>query len=299
MNWIQTLQGAIDYMEAHLQENISPLDIAEAVGYAPGHLQKGFTIVTGCTFAEYLRCRRLYEAGRRLREDPQASVLDTALAYGYESAESFSRAFRRFHGFAPSQARDQPGIALHPFLPFSIQLTIRGGNFMLKPVIEQKPALPLIGFRYTLPAHSDSYREIPALWAAFSKRFSHLMSQAHPKTAQEEAVMHNQVGSFGVCFDEADTLDYFIGGPYQGGPIPEGMELTELPSGEYAVFEVTGPLPSALQSVNTQIFKEWLPQHPEYRLARNLSVEWYSADENMQKADYRSAIWLPVEKVSQ
>lgn len=52
---------------------------------------------------------------------------------------------------------------------------------------------------------------------------------------------------------------YLIAGKYAGGEVPEGMMLYEFPQGEWAVFDCIGAIPDALQSLNTQIFKEWLP----------------------------------------
>ena len=62
-------------------------------------------------------------------------------------------------------------------------------------------------------------------------------------------------------------------------------------------FDCIGPIPEALQSLNTQIFKEWLPGNPDYELCGNASAEWYDCV-NGEKTDkdYHSAIWIPVKK---
>ena len=48
-------------------------------------------------------------------------------------------------------------------------------------------------------------------------------------------------------------------GRYTGGNVPEGMVVYEFPGSDRAVFNCIGPIPDALQSVNTRIFREWLP----------------------------------------
>ena len=88
-----------------------------------------------------------------------------------------------------------------------------------------------------------------------------------------------------------------IAGIYTGGEIPEGMSVYELPEMEWACFRCVGAMPGALQSVNTRIFKEWLPGNSEYEVARYVNVEWYSRGD-MTSNDYESSIWLPVKKVS-
>lgn len=49
----------------------------------------------------------------------------------------------------------------------------------------------------------------------------------------------------------------------------------------------------ALQSVNTRIFKEWLPENPDYKIAMGVNIEWYSMGD-LSAPDYESAIWIPV-----
>jgi len=63
------------------------------------------------------------------------------------------------------------------------------------------------------------------------------------------------------------------------------------------VFNCIGPLPEALQSVNTRIFQEWLPGNPEYEICGNANIEWYDpTNTDTSDPDYRSAIWIPVKK---
>ena len=71
----------------------------------------------------------------------------------------------------------------------------------------------------------------------------------------------------------------------------------EFPRGDWAVFDCIGPIPESLQSLNTRIFKEWLPGNPDYELCGNANVEWYDCI-NGEKTDkdYHSAIWIPVKK---
>ena len=85
-----------------------------------------------------------------------------------------------------------------------------------------------------------------------------------------------------------------IGGKYNGGSVPKGMELYEVPALEWAIFNVVGPMPGALQSVNSKIYKEWLP-NSEYSISAGIDIEWYS-DGDTQDANYQSAIWIPIKK---
>ena len=58
--------------------------------------------------AEYIRNRRLYMAALELK-DSDKKVIDVALEYGYETPESFTKAFTRFHGASPSEIKQDRG----------------------------------------------------------------------------------------------------------------------------------------------------------------------------------------------
>lgn len=109
MELIQTIQGAIDYMEAHITEPITYADVAKSLYLSGFHFHRVFSMVAGITPAEYLRRRRLSLAGEALSAGG-GKVLDVALQYGYDSPESFTKAFTRFHGITPSAARGSGGL---------------------------------------------------------------------------------------------------------------------------------------------------------------------------------------------
>ena len=114
--------------------------------------------------------------------------------------------------------------------------------------------------------------------------------------------MDNCIGEYGVCIDDESIADqgkicYLVAGKYVGGEVPEGMKVYEFPQGEWAIFDCVGPVPEALQSLNTRIFREWLPGNPDYEISGNANVEWYDCM-NGEKTDpdYHSAIWIPVKR---
>ncbi len=97
MDWIAGIQRAINYVEAHITE---PIDFEEAAKQAYSssfHFQRVFSILCGLTLGEYIRMRRLSLAGNEIMTG-RIRVIDAALKYGYDTPESFSRAFARFHG---------------------------------------------------------------------------------------------------------------------------------------------------------------------------------------------------------
>ncbi|MDW7656389.1 MAG: AraC family transcriptional regulator [Bacillota bacterium] len=133
MNWIQSLSKAIKHMEAHLTDEIDLDEIAGKASSSGSHFQFIFHVVMGLTVGEYIRNRRLTLAAQDLLKKGE-KVLDVALRYGYDSPESFSRAFKRFHGVTPSKV--QPGL-VKQFHPLSINITIQGGFDMSRKLIDE------------------------------------------------------------------------------------------------------------------------------------------------------------------
>ena len=137
------MQRSIDYIEAHLAE---PIDYAEvaAQSYASSyHFQRVFSILCGYTLGEYIRNRRLSLAGAELAAGG-AKVIDVALKYGYESPDSFAKAFQKFHGILPSQARSN-GSRLRSFSRLVVKLSLEGGS-MMEYRIEKRPEMTFIGY---------------------------------------------------------------------------------------------------------------------------------------------------------
>ena len=151
MEWLTSIRGAVAYMEDHLTDDVSLDDVARAVHLSPFFLQRGFSLMTGYGVGEYLRNRRLYEAALDLQRTGE-KVIDVALKYGYETPESFTKAFTRFHGATPTQVRE--GAALRSFLPLTIQIAIQGGSKM-EPKITSLFPFRLIGFQKVFTYEED------------------------------------------------------------------------------------------------------------------------------------------------
>ena len=273
--WIEDFQSAIDYMEAHLTEPVEIEAIARRSALSPFYYQRVFGALCGMTVGEYLRARRMTLAAQELSAGA-ARVIDVALKYGYDSPDSFARAFQRFHGLPPSRARE-PGAALRAFAPLHIKVTLEGGN-MLDYRIVEKASFTVVGFKRRFNSDT-SYQEIPAFWQEWAGSGSPIM------------------GMFGVCMDmDGKDFDYWIADLYQPWKdIPEGCGTAVIPGGLWAEFPCRGPLPDSLQSVNTQIWTEWLPALKGYALAGSYSLEVYMPPaENPE--DTLSYICIPLKK---
>ena len=295
MEWLTSIRMAINYMESHLEDDISAQDVADRVYLSPFFLQRGFSLMMGYGIGEYIRNRRLYRAALDLQKTDD-KVIDIALRYGYETPESFTKAFSRFHGVSPSQAR--AGAPIKAFLPLMIKISIHGGsemNYKIAPMFPFK----VIGFQKVFD-NETAYEEIPKFWDEICEKYAaNVYAGNVPANPWEKAIVDNCIGEYGVCIDDigGGKFRYLVAGKYTGGDVPEGMIIYEFPRSDWAVFDCVGPIPEALQSMNSRIFLDWLPGNPEYELCGNANVEWYDCvNGEKTDADYHSAIWVPVRK---
>lgn len=200
-------------------------------------------------------------------------MIDIALKYGYDSPDSFTKAFTKFHGISPSAAKEK-GRKLHIFMLLKIKLTLEGGTVMEYKIIE-KPAFTVVGKKRSFNFET-SYQEIPKYWLEIMN-------------SNRKELM----GMYGVCLCSygKENFDYIIADNYiPQKPVPEGFVTWTAPAGTYAAFPCRGKLPEALQSVNTKIWEEWVPNCKDYRIAGDYDFEVYLEEEY-------SEIWIPVEKI--
>lgn len=135
MNWIASIQKTIDYIEDNLESELDADILAARIYTSSFNFQRMFTVLCDCTVGEYIRNRRLTLAGYELLSN-DSSILDIAIKYGYETNESFTRAFSRFHGVTPSIARKNK-ISLNTFSRISVKSNLSGGKVMMSDFSER------------------------------------------------------------------------------------------------------------------------------------------------------------------
>lgn len=286
MEWVEALKTAIDYIERHLLEKISVEEVARQVYLSPFYFQKGFKLITGYTVGEYIRNRRLYLAALEVVTCKEVKVIQLAYKYGYDTPESFTKAFTRFHGMSPMQLKGQ-GYELVPFQPLQLELSIKGGN-KIDAYIEKMSSFKVIGIEYSYQ-YETAFNEIPKFWEEYKTKTVDILKKN----------MQN-IGCFGISIDENTqnkTCKYLIAGPYKENEmdVPKGFQIVTIPAFTWAKFRSVGPIPQAIQSLYLRIFKEWLPGNTAYRIAAGYNIEKYSLSD-MTAFDYVSEIWIPVQE---
>ncbi len=290
MNWIQGIQRAIDYVEENITEEIDFDEAAKRAYSSPFHFQRVFGILCGMPLGDYIRMRRLSLAGEELSRG-NVKIIDIAIKYGYDTPESFSRAFTRFHGIAPSEAKHGGKVKI--FTPLSVKLTLTGGKKM-DYRIEKRDAFKVVCKRKRVgkPQSANSTQDITAMWREFA--MDGTMDRIVACMPQNPVMK----GLLGICFSselDSKQFPYGIGVEYDGKKVDDDLEIVTVPANTYAVFTSKGKMPDAFIDTYNRIVTEFFPQSAQYEYAENVEFEVYSSADT-SNPDYQCEIWIAVKE---
>ena len=288
MEWAEAISEAVKYIESHITEDITMYEVADHVNISPFYFHKAFSILCGYSIAEYIRNRRMALAGEELITS-DITIMDLAMKYGYDSPDSFTKAFSRFHGYTPLTVRRNKTM-IKTFAPLKLTISLKGGYIMDYRIVH-KENFTILGTSKEF-SYENAKQDIPLFW------------QEHYSSGNGKYVC----GMFGINIEPNigpkmghEKFEYLIADVYHPSvDIPDGFEVRTIPAFTWAVFPCKGALPASLQDVNTKIFSEWLPALQDYEFAAGYCVEMYddaskypngTNDEN-----YYSEIWIPVKK---
>ena len=279
MNIIKLFNYTVNYIETVLDGEIDEKTISSLSGYSYPMFSRLFSMLTETTLSEYIRSRRLTEAAIDLR-DTDEKIIDIAMKYGYESPDAFGAAFKKFHGFTPSEVK-----AGKPFKLVSkiqLALSVKGGRSM-DIRIEKKQAFKVAGYN-----EQDINSSLcPGVW---DKLFS--------KYSREELVKLGKGESVGVCHDieSPDRINYMAG--YITTDVEKaksmGLEVLEVDEAEYAVVELTGKVPECIHAGWKYLMEVFFPEHG-YIHSGKPDFEYYFKGD-MYSPDYKMELWVPVVK---
>ena len=290
MEWVATIQKAITYIEDHLLEELNYEDIAKELNTSSYEFHRTFSFLTGLTINTYIKNRRLSLAGIEVIES-NAKITDLAFKYGYETPESFTKAFTRFHGYSPKYVRENP-VKLCLFNPLVIKLYMEGGNFMNYKIVQTKKQkfLAIVrSFRNEI-INDESNHEIPDFWTECgdNKTIDKLLSLR--KVGQKDL--------YGLCTPSVEgstTFNYGIGILLDDDTLPcESNEFTvwNVEEGTYVVFDCIGDDGDCISETWAKFYKEFLPQ-TGYKASESTDYEIYFEKE---QDGVFCELWIPIKK---
>ena len=302
MDWIVGIQRAVDYIEDNLTETIDYEEVAKQCYSSSYHFQRVFSILCGFTLGEYIRNRRLTLAGRELATT-NAKVIDVAMKYGYESPDSFAKAFQKFHGILPSQARSN-GSNLKSFSRLVLKFSLEGGTTM-KYRIETKPELTLIGYkkRFNGTPYDSLRQHQEGEFFASTRAFQWMLKGMTNDKLSDYCVLSDFDDDGYNFYIAVTTDDYERNNLYNnevtGIDFMEKFEFEEIviPERTYIIFETEKtkmPIPEYFD-MRKQIAAEWLTDN-DYQIINAPELAVYHWGIVGGCPERTLEIWLPIEK---
>ena len=302
MDWIKGMQKAIDYIEANLTEEINYEDVAAESFSSSYHFQRMFSILCGYTLGEYIRMRRLSLAGKELAGGKE-KVIDVALKYGYDSPDSFAKAFYKFHGITPSQARAD-GSLLKSFSRLSIRISFEGGTIM-NYRIETKPQITLLGYKRRfegMPYDEQRHKQEESFFISTRAHQWMLKGMSSDKLS-DYCVITNMDDSGYDFYISAKTDKYELDNLYNSDVT--GIDFMDkfhfekivIPERTYAVFETKKQRIPVTEyfDIRKQIATDWLSNN-EYQIVNAPELAVYHWGIIGGYKERTIEIWIPVEK---
>ncbi len=289
MDSLNRMNKALAYIEEHLTEDIDYREVAKIAHCSEYHFKRMFSFLSGIGLSEYIRRRRLTLAALDLK-DTNLRIIDVAVKYGYDSADSFSRAFHSIHGILPSEARGE-NAQVKAFPRMTFQLSIKGGCEMNYRIVEKGP-FKVVGFK----------KRVPIVFEGVNPEIAKMTELLTPEVVKQLKALSNVeptgIISASVNFsegrmEEKGMLDHYIGVATSSDKIGK-FDVLKVEAGTWAVFESIGPFPETLQNVWGRIYSEWFPSSG-YEAVEGPEILWNESPDT-GNPKYRSEIWIPVKK---
>ncbi|MZQ87426.1 helix-turn-helix domain-containing protein [Paenibacillus sp. 5J-6] len=289
MGMLENMNGAMSYIEDNLTEEIDFKEAARVALCSEFHFKRMFSFLSGVSLSEYIRRRRLTLAAFELNHSP-IKIIDLAVKYGYNSPDSFTRAFQSLHGITPSEARET-GQTLKAYPRLTFQLTIQGGDVM-NYRIEEKEAFRIVGLKKRVSIMFDGVNpEIAAMWASLNADLIQQLKSL--SNVAPKGLISGSANFSEGRMEEKGELDHYIGAATTL-ECPEHLASLEVPASSWAVFEAVGPFPETLQQVWGRIYSEWFPSS-SYEQLEGPEILW-NESKDVTSPNFRSEIWIPVSK---
>lgn len=279
--YTRRFDAVLAYIEAHLEEDLSVRKLSQVANFSVYHFHRQFTAFVGVPVSRYVQLMRLRRAAHCLASRTDLSILDAALGAGFESPESFSRAFRRALGMTPSTFRKEPNWQVWnaaftiPHFSRTITMQVRIVDFA---------EVRLAALEHCGPSSlvNESVRRFIA-WriqsgqspVASSRSFG--IPYGNPDTTPSEAFR------FAICgeIQEAVASNKF------------GVRELVIPGGRCAVVRHTGS-PDHIGETIYPVYRDWLPASGEELRDHPLFFHYLSVYPETPQEQWQTDVYVPL-----
>lgn len=279
MNYKERVDKVINFIGKHLDEELTLDELAAIACFSKYHFHRLFTIYTGVSLQMYIKWLRLKRAAHQLIVHKEATVINVALDAGFESHESFARAFKQICGQSPSEFRSKANWHTWENPPHSLQIK---GKKIMTITIKEEPSIRLAVMEH----HGDPMR----LSDTLDKLITWAKSQPidlKPKPGKAFGFGYNdprEVVPEEFRFDLALT-------------IPQDFKLNNqvvervLPAERYAITTHKGSRDNIGDTIYS-LYRDWLPKSREELGDLPCIFCYYNFDHEVAETELLTEIWL-------
>jgi AraC family transcriptional regulator len=277
MNYEERIKRVIEFIGKHLNETLSLEELSHVACFSKYHFHRLFTAYTGLSLKQFIKDLRLKRAAHQLIVENDASIIEIALDAGFESHESFSRAFKQRCGLNPTDFRKK--VCWDAWKTSSYSL-LKQGEKMMNVTIKNMPSRHLA----VLEHHGDPQK----LGESVNKLLSWLKT-------------HNLILSPGEAFGfahedpklvspEKFRFDLAITVP-RTTKLSNDIIAKDLPAGRYAVAVHKGSREHIGDTVYP-LYRDWLPQSNEELADFPCIFCYYNFDHEVAETELLTEVWL-------
>ncbi|WED41984.1 AraC family transcriptional regulator [Legionella cardiaca] len=279
MNYQQQLEKVISFIGKHLDEKLTLNQLSEVACFSKYHFHRLFTAYTGLSLQQYIRWLRLKRAAHQLIIYKDKTIIEIAIDAGFESHESFTRAFKQTCNLSPSEFRSHSSWSVWEKPPYYLART---EEKLMSVVIKNIAArrLAVLEHRGAPERLGESVNKLIG-WAKSQ------VVNLKPKAGE----------AFGFAYDDPKTtaaedfrFDLAI-------TVPEKLKLESdiiekyLPSGRYAVVMHRGSRDTISDTIY-RLYREWLPASGEELGDLPCIFCYYNFDHEVAETELLTECWL-------
>ena len=279
--YAKRLETVLAYIDTHLDGDLSVKTLSGVANFSAFHFHRQFTGYVGIPVARYVQLMRLRRAAHRLSSGIGCSVLNVALDAGFESPESFSRAFRCAFGMSPSDFRRRPNWQVWSSV-FVVPLISRSITMQVK----------VVEFQEVRVAALEHFGPPGLLNASVRKFIEWRMQSGQSPVASSR--------TFGIPYGNPDTTppDLFrfaICGEIQEAVAANGHGVHEriIPGGRCAVVRHVGSTDHIGETIYP-VFRDWLPGSGEELRDHPLFFHYLSVHPETPQDRWQTDVYIPL-----
>ncbi len=292
MSYISQISKGIDFIEENLFRDFNLHEVTTAAGMSHWHFQRIFVALTGETLKGYVRARRLSSAMKALLQT-EKRIIEIAVEAGYESQESFTRAFQNYFNMTPGEFRKTQK---HHLFVEKIRLNEEylkhiSKNISMEPNIIHMPSRWFVGMHtafYGLESEKNNMAEkLRELWQKFLP----------PMDGIPHRIEGVGYGLIQQREDRSGQLDYFSAVEVSKvTDLPENMTSVFIPEQCYARFLHRGDVKNINHTVN-YIYSSWM-LNSNYQHSYGIDIEEYGEKYHPTSRDSEVFYLIPINEFS-